>query len=153
MRHTTANPPSLIEGLFFKRLIMGVISFLTLVDLFAAQAILPTLAASYKASPAAFAVNASTSSMAEAGIVIALLSHRIDHRAEKEERHELAAGYRRCPGEQLNIAVFSDFLRKVWADKIEFDTLGEANPAKVPIGPAKVIDDNIGFRRGGGTSL
>jgi hypothetical protein len=154
MRHATAKPPSLIEGLFFKRLIMGVISFLTLVDLFAAQAILPTLAASYKVSPAAmaFAVNASTFRMAAAGIVIALLSYRIDHPAE-EERHELAAGYRRCPGEQLNIAVFSDFLRKVWADKIEFDTLGEANPAKIPIGPANVIDDNIGFRRGGGTSL
>ncbi|MDR3424014.1 MAG: hypothetical protein P4M13_02900, partial [Alphaproteobacteria bacterium] len=30
-------------------------------------------------------------------------------------------GYRRCPGEQLNIEVFSDFLRKVWADKIEFE--------------------------------
>ena len=28
-------------------------------------------------------------------------------------------GYRRCPGEQLTIAVFGDFLRKVWADKIE----------------------------------
>ena len=56
-----------------KRLIMGVISFLTLVDLFAAQAILPTLAASYKVSPAAmaFAVNASTFGMAAAGIVIA----------------------------------------------------------------------------------
>lgn len=61
MRHTTANPPSLIEGLFFKRLTTGVIS--------------------------------------------------------------------------------------------EFETLGEANPAKIPIGPANVIDDNIGFHRGGGTSL
>ena len=155
MRHTTANPSSLIEGLFPKRLIMGVISFLTLVDLFAAQAILPTLAASYKVSPAAmaFAVNASTFGMAAAGIVIALLSHRIDHPTEKEERHELAAGYRRCPGEQLNIAVFSDFLREGWADKIEFDTLGEANPAKIAIGRANVIDDNIGFRRGAGTLL
>jgi cytochrome P450 len=57
-------------------------------------------------------------------------------------------GYRRCPGEQLNIAVFSDFLRKVWADKIEFDMLSDPHPAKIPIGPANVIDDNIGFRRG-----
>ena len=56
-------------------------------------------------------------------------------------------GYRRCPGEQLNIAVFSDFLRKVWADKIEFERLDIAEPAKIPIGPANVIDDNIGFTR------
>ncbi len=56
-------------------------------------------------------------------------------------------GYRRCPGEQLNIAVFEDFLRKVWADKIEFELLNVANPAKLPIGPATVIDDNIGFTR------
>lgn len=56
-------------------------------------------------------------------------------------------GYRRCPGEQLNIAVFSDFLRKVWADKIEFELLSVLNPEKIPIGPANVIDDNIGFSR------
>ena len=29
-------------------------------------------------------------------------------------------GYRRCPGEQLTIQVFEDFLRKVWKDKIDF---------------------------------
>ena len=56
-------------------------------------------------------------------------------------------GYRRCPGEQLNIEVFSDFLRKVWADKIEFEQLATPNPAKIPIGPVTVIDDAIGFRR------
>ncbi len=56
-------------------------------------------------------------------------------------------GYRRCPGEQLNIAVFEDFLRKVWTDKIEFDRLSVSNPAKIPIGPVTVIDDNIGFTR------
>jgi cytochrome P450 len=56
-------------------------------------------------------------------------------------------GYRRCPGEQLSIEVFSDFLRKVWRDKIEFEQLATANPAKVPIGPVTVIDDAIGFRR------
>lgn len=56
-------------------------------------------------------------------------------------------GYRRCPGEQLNIEVFSDFLRKVWVDKIEFEQLDVANPSKVPIGPVTVIDDVIGFRR------
>jgi hypothetical protein len=56
-------------------------------------------------------------------------------------------GYRRCPGEQLNIAVFADFLRKVWADKVEFEMLDIVNPAKIPIGPVTVIDDNIAFTR------
>jgi hypothetical protein len=32
-------------------------------------------------------------------------------------------GYRRCPGEQLTIQVFEDFLRKVWRDKIVFRKL------------------------------
>ena len=32
-------------------------------------------------------------------------------------------GYRRCPGEQLTIQVFEDFLRKVWRDKIAFRRL------------------------------
>lgn len=58
-------------------------------------------------------------------------------------------GYRRCPGEQLNIGVFSDFLRKIWADKIEFEHLGIANPAKIPAGPVIAVDDTIGFRRQG----
>jgi len=56
-------------------------------------------------------------------------------------------GYRRSPGEQLNIEVFGDFLRKVWAEKIEFELLDVARPAKVPVGPVTVIDDAIGFRR------
>jgi hypothetical protein len=56
-------------------------------------------------------------------------------------------GYRRCPGEQLTINVFEDFLRKVWRDKIVFRGLGLANPGRVPIGPNAVIDDNLGFTR------
>ena len=56
-------------------------------------------------------------------------------------------GYRRCPGEQLNIAIFSDLLGKVWADKIEFERLDLASPAKIPAGPLIVVDDNIGFTR------
>ncbi len=56
-------------------------------------------------------------------------------------------GYRRCPGEQLTIRVFEDFLRKVSRDKIEFVNLRLSNPKKVPIGPTAVIDDVIGFRR------
>jgi hypothetical protein len=56
-------------------------------------------------------------------------------------------GYRRCPGEQLTIDVFCDFLRKVRRDKIVFRNLDLPNPAKVPVGPSAVIDDNIGFSR------
>jgi cytochrome P450 len=56
-------------------------------------------------------------------------------------------GYRRCPGEQLTIHVFEDFLRKVWRDKIVFRKLDLANPGQVPIGPNAVIQDDLGFRR------
>jgi cytochrome P450 len=56
-------------------------------------------------------------------------------------------GYRRCPGEQLTINVFEDFLRKVWRDKIVFRKLNLANPGRVPIGPNTVIEDDIGFAR------
>lgn len=56
-------------------------------------------------------------------------------------------GYRRCPGEQLTIQVFEDFLRKVWRDKIEFEMLDIADPEPLPIGPATVIGDNVGFTR------
>ena len=53
--------------------------------------------------------------------------------------------YRRCPGEQLTIQVFEDFLRKVWADKIQFEKLDIANPERVPIGPGHVVTDDLGF--------
>jgi cytochrome P450 len=56
-------------------------------------------------------------------------------------------GYRRCPGEQLTIRVFEDFLRKVWRDKIVFRKLSLANPGRVPIGPNAVIQDDLGFSR------
>jgi predicted MFS family arabinose efflux permease len=62
--------------------LVGVIAFLTLVDLFATQAILPALAKAYGVTPSAMgvAVNASTFGMAVAGLVVALFSHRIDRR-------------------------------------------------------------------------
>lgn len=65
-----------------RSLIIGVTAFLTVVDLFATQAILPTLASAYGVSPAAmgFAVNASTLGMAVAGLAIAFFSRRIDRR-------------------------------------------------------------------------
>lgn len=55
--------------------IVGLIGFLTLVDLFAAQALLPTLVKVYRVSPSAMgvAVNASTFGMAAAGLVIAFV--------------------------------------------------------------------------------
>src|SRR5450631_47714 len=56
-------------------------------------------------------------------------------------------GYRRCPGEQLTIQVFEDFLRKVWRDKIQFEKLNIADPEPLPIGPTTVIGDNVGFNR------
>jgi MFS transporter, YNFM family, putative membrane transport protein len=66
----------------FRNLVIGVIAFLTLVDLFATQAILPSLVAHYGVSPAAMglAVNASTLGMAVAGLLVSLFSRRIDRR-------------------------------------------------------------------------
>jgi predicted MFS family arabinose efflux permease len=65
-----------------RRVLIGLIGFLTLVDLFAAQAILPTLAKMYGVAPAAMgvAVNASTIGMALSGLVVALVSHRLPRR-------------------------------------------------------------------------
>ncbi len=65
-----------------RSLIVGLIGFLTLVDLFAAQAILPSLAAHYEVKPAAigFAVNASTMGMAVSCLVVALISRHIKRR-------------------------------------------------------------------------
>src|SRR5262249_48160666 len=62
--------------------IIGLTAFLTLVDLFATQAILPSLARAYQVTPAAmgFAVNASTFGMAVAGLAVALFDRRIDRR-------------------------------------------------------------------------
>lgn len=56
-------------------------------------------------------------------------------------------GYRRCPGEQLTINVFEDFLRTVWKNKIEFVKLDVVGPEVLPIGPMTVINDDIGFMR------
>jgi MFS transporter, YNFM family, putative membrane transport protein len=65
-----------------RTLVIGVTAFLTVVDLFATQAILPALVRTYGVSPAAmaFAVNASTIGMAVSGLCVALLSGHIDRR-------------------------------------------------------------------------
>jgi predicted MFS family arabinose efflux permease len=64
------------------RIAVGVMAFLTLVDLFATQAILPALTVIYGVSPAAMgaAVNASTFGMAAAGLAVALFGRRIPRR-------------------------------------------------------------------------
>ncbi len=74
-----AQSPS---SLAFRALVIGLTAFLTVVDLFATQAILPALTRHYGVTPAAmgFAVNASTLGMAIAGLVVGFFSPRIDRR-------------------------------------------------------------------------
>src|SRR4051794_36300768 len=69
-------------GVVLRSLIIGLTAFLTVVDLFATQAILPSLTRHYNVTPAAmgFAVNASTMGMAAAGLVVGFLSPHIDRR-------------------------------------------------------------------------
>ncbi|HSS64678.1 MAG TPA: MFS transporter [Gammaproteobacteria bacterium] len=68
---------------FWRTVVIGLIGFFTLVDLFAAQAIVPSLARAYEVSPAAmgFAVNTSTMGMAVSGLVVALIGRRINQKA------------------------------------------------------------------------
>src|SRR3974390_1151980 len=70
------------EGVVVRSLVIGLTAFLTVVDLFATQAILPSLARHYDVTPAAmgFAVNASTMGMAVAGLAVGFFSPRIDRR-------------------------------------------------------------------------
>jgi cytochrome P450 len=66
-------------------------------------------------------------------------------------------GYRRCPGEQLTIMAFEDLLRKTSRDKLEFVKVAGADaqvvpvpgpdPELLPVGPATVIRDDLGFTR------
>jgi predicted MFS family arabinose efflux permease len=65
-----------------RTIVIGLTAFLTVVDLFATQAILPSLARAYQVTPAAMglAVNASTFGMAVAGLTVALFDRRIDRR-------------------------------------------------------------------------
>jgi YNFM family putative membrane transporter len=69
-------------GVVLRSLIIGLTAFLTVVDLFATQAILPSLTRHYNVTPAAmgFAVNASTMGMAVAGLVVGFLSRHVDRR-------------------------------------------------------------------------
>ena len=83
---TTALPDSArrpAADALLRIMVIGLTAFLTVVDLFATQAILPSLAASYGVTPAAMglAVNASTIGMAVAALGVALLGRAIDQRA------------------------------------------------------------------------
>jgi predicted MFS family arabinose efflux permease len=81
--HPIAMPPhAYARGAALRSLVIGLTAFLTVVDLFATQAILPSLTKAYGVTPAAMglAVNASTLGMAVAGLGVAFFSHRIDRR-------------------------------------------------------------------------
>lgn len=69
-------------GALLRTVVIGLTAFLTLVDLFATQAILPSLTRAYGVAPAAmgFAVNASTMGMAISGLLVSLLSRYINRR-------------------------------------------------------------------------
>ncbi|HEX2592342.1 MAG TPA: MFS transporter, partial [Rhizomicrobium sp.] len=69
-------------GVRLSTIVIGLTAFLTLVDLFATQAILPTLVRTYGVSPAAMgvAVNASTFGMAASGLLVAIFSRYINRR-------------------------------------------------------------------------
>jgi predicted MFS family arabinose efflux permease len=71
------------SGVLLRTFVIGLTAFLTLVDLFATQAILPSLTRAYGVTPAAmgFAVNASTMGMVIAGLGIAFFNRRIDRRS------------------------------------------------------------------------
>jgi len=80
------SPPTEMQAyassVLLRTVVIGLTAFLTVVDLFATQAILPSLTRAYRVTPAAmgFAVNASTMGMAAAGLIVSVLSQRIDRR-------------------------------------------------------------------------
>ena len=85
MRHSQMSPDPTLghrTGAVERTLLIGLIAFLTVVDLFGTQAILPALARAYHVTPAAmgFAVNATTMGMAAACVAVAYFSHRINRR-------------------------------------------------------------------------
>jgi YNFM family putative membrane transporter len=75
-------PDARSAGVLARFIVIALTAFLTVVDLFATQAILPSLTRAYGVSPAAMgsAVNASTLGMAIAGLCVAIFSRKIDRR-------------------------------------------------------------------------
>nr|WP_271618915.1 MFS transporter [Bradyrhizobium sp. CCBAU 51745] len=82
MEPVTAEMHEHSPGVAFRSLVIGLTAFLTVVDLFATQAILPSLTRHYGVTPAAmgFAVNASTFGMAISSLVVGFFSPHIDRR-------------------------------------------------------------------------
>jgi YNFM family putative membrane transporter len=70
------------RGALLRSVVIGTMAFLTVVDLFATQAILPSLTRHYGVSPGVMglAVNASTIGMAIAGLCVGLLGQNVDRR-------------------------------------------------------------------------
>jgi len=83
MSATAAVAPRTSVVPAFSLIIIALTAFLTVVDLFATQAILPAIAAKYAVTPSAagVAVNSATLGMAIAGVLVALFSQRINRRA------------------------------------------------------------------------
>jgi predicted MFS family arabinose efflux permease len=79
---TAPNRLGMVTADSLRFAVISLIAFLTLVDLFAAQAILPSLVEKFGVSRATmgFAVNASTFGMAIAGMAVALFGRNIDRR-------------------------------------------------------------------------
>jgi MFS transporter, YNFM family, putative membrane transport protein len=83
MQFASSETQSQSPGVVLRSVVIGLTAFLTVVDLFATQAILPSLTRHYNVTPAAmgFAVNASTMGMAVAGLLVGLFSQGIERRA------------------------------------------------------------------------
>ncbi|MGE0223337.1 MAG: MFS transporter [Acetobacteraceae bacterium] len=79
VQHAAAVPRA---GGASRAIVVGLMAFLTVADLFATQAILPALTVAYDTSPArmSLAVNASTLGMAIAGLAMSLIGDRIPRR-------------------------------------------------------------------------
>src|SRR2546421_4922949 len=88
MAHAVSLPAPEMEmqshpsGVLLRTIVIGLTAFLTVVDLFATQAILPSLSRAYHVTPAAIglAVNATTMGMAVAGLIVSVFSQHIDRR-------------------------------------------------------------------------
>jgi MFS transporter, YNFM family, putative membrane transport protein len=65
-----------------RSVIISIVSFLTLIDLFGAQALLPQIIVAFRSDPgtAGFAVNAATLGMAVSGMTVAWFADRIDRK-------------------------------------------------------------------------
>lgn len=92
-----------------RAIVIGLIAFLTLVDLFATQAVLPALATRYQVMPAAMAlaVNACTMGMAIASLLTGLLSPQIDRRLGIFSSLALLAVFTALLASAPNLGVFA----------------------------------------------